>query len=70
MAEGGREDSRAFRGMERVRDLLQATEDFRMREERGQGSPSPPSMTQRGRAGAPRNNQNNSGEKDGRGDNM
>ena len=39
MAEGGREDSSAFRGMGRVRALLQAIEDFRMREERGQRSP-------------------------------
>ena len=53
MAEGGREDYSACRGLGRVRALLQAIEDFRVREERDQGPPSPPPRIQGGRAGAP-----------------
>ena len=53
MAERGSEDLSNFRGMRRVRVLVEAIEDFRRRRERGQISPSPPTMVQRGRAGAP-----------------
>ena len=52
MAEGGREDYSAFRGMGRAVALLQAIEDFRIRKGRGQGPPSPPPRIQAGRAGA------------------
>ena len=48
MATGGRDGSNAFRSMGRARALLQAIEDFRMREERGRIM-----RIQRGRAGAP-----------------
>ena len=41
-----------FRGMGRARFLVQAIEDFRRRE-RGQRSPSPSTMVQRDRTGAP-----------------
>ena len=52
MAEGGKEDYSSFRGMGRARALLQAIEDFRMREERCQEPPSPPPRIQGGRTGA------------------
>ena len=53
MAEGGLEDPSALRGMGRVRALIEAIEYFRIRRDRIHGSPSPPTMIQTGRAGAP-----------------
>ena len=52
MAERGSQDIYSSGGMGRERVLTEAIEDFRRRE-RGQRSPSPPPMVQRGRAGAP-----------------